>query len=53
MKRFLLPAFLLGVFFLAGRLWCDLGGKASGRGAGGAVSGNGDVNGDGTRDPRR
>jgi len=50
MKRYILPAFLLSVFFLAGRFWSGVRVHAEGEGAGGAVAGNGDVNGDGKID---
>lgn len=50
MKRYLLPALLLSVFFVAGRFWNELGVQAVGRGTGGAFGGNGDVNCDGTKD---
>jgi hypothetical protein len=48
MRRFLISALLLGVFFLAGRFWSEVGVHAGG--SGGALAGNGDVNGDGNRD---
>ena len=50
MKRYVIPAFILGVFFLAGRFCTELSVHADGDGVGAACAGNGDVNASGAID---
>jgi len=50
MRRYVLPAVLLSLFFLAGRFCTELGVHADGNGVGAACAGNGDVNASGAID---